>query len=74
MNTKSYKTNPDSDFPILPIGRNGEHAKKTTHCTAEEILGRVIVILERRNWHRNSIGDAESANKIKELIMEWHHS
>jgi len=68
MKRKSYKTNPETDLPILPIGRVGENTKKTTHCTAEEILGRVIHIMEVYAT------DGRKMEEIEDLIMEWHHS
>jgi hypothetical protein len=64
---ESYLTNIDTDLPMVPIGQhhNGTR-KKTTHCTAEEILGRVIEIL----GHHGS----NYATDIRELILQWQHS
>jgi hypothetical protein len=60
-----YKTNPDSDFPVVPVGKlkNGL-LRKTTECSAEEILGRII----------NKIENNGDLDDIKELILEWQHS
>lgn len=68
MKTKKYKTNPKTDLPILPTGLIGERAKKDTQCSPEEILGRVIHIMEIYPT------DGRKMEEIERLIMKWHHS
>lgn len=42
--------------------------KKTTSCTGEEIIGRIIKILN------SEIDEVDMPSEIRELIEEWIHS